>query len=170
MQRSEKEQVVQELHEKFAKAKAAVLAEFRKLPVDAVTKLRRKLREGGVEYRVLKNTLAKRAAEGTSIEKISDQFRGPVAVALSYADVVAPAKILSEFTKDTEALQLKGGIVEGQKLDVQGIQALAKMPGLTELRAQLIGLLKTPAQQIASILQEPPSQLARVFNARSEQK
>ncbi len=170
MQRSEKEQVVSELHEKFAKAKAAVLAEFRKLPVDTVTKLRRKLREGGVEYKVLKNTLAKRAAQGTSIEKISDQFHGPLAVALSYSDVVAPAKILSEFIKDTEAIRLRGGVVEGEKLDVDGIKALAKMPGLNELRAQLIGLLQTPAQQIASILQEVPSQLARVLNARSEQK
>src|SRR5512140_441645 len=105
--KSEKEAVIKELNDKFTRAKSAVLAEFNKVNVETITKLRRKFREGGVEYRVLKNTLAKRAAKGTSLEAISEQFQGPVALALSYTDVVAPAKILQEFIKDLDTIQVR---------------------------------------------------------------
>ena len=169
MQRSEKEEVIKELNVKFAKAKSAVLAEFSKLDVETVTKLRKKLRDGGVEYKVLKNTLARRAAKGTPLEAISDDFVGPVAMALSYDDVVAPAKILAEFVKDLEAIKLRGAVVEGRKLDISGVQALAKMPGLPELRAKILGMLTQPATKLARTIKEPGSSLARIIKARSEQ-
>ncbi len=113
MQKSEKEEVIKELNEKFQRAQTAIVAEFSKLDVETVTKLRRKFREGKVEYKVIKNTLARRAAKGTSLEIISDDFTGPVALAISYEDVAAPAKILTEFIKDLETIKIRSAVVQG---------------------------------------------------------
>lgn len=168
MDKSEKEQAIEELNGKFARAKSAVLAEFSKLDVAAVTQLRKKCRDAGVEYRVIKNTLAKRAAKGTPLESLSDDFTGQVAVALSYADVIAPAKILTDFAKSVEAIKLRGGMLEGQKLDQQKVKAVAKMPGLQELRAQIVGLLAQPASRLVRTIGAPAGQLARVIRARQE--
>lgn len=168
MLKSEKEAVIKELNEKFTKAKAAIVAEFSKLDVETVNKLRKKFREGGVEYRVIKNTLARRAAQGTALEHVSDDFTGPVALALGYTDVVAPAKILSEFIKDMEAIKVRSAVVEGKKIDAAGVKALAKMPGLPELRATILGLLTQPAGMLARTIAAPGAQLARVFKAREE--
>ena len=99
MEKSEKEVMIKELNEKFARARTAIVAEFSKLNVDTVTRLRKKLRDSGVDYKVLKNTLAKRAAKGTPVEVVSDDFTGPVAIAIGYDDVVVPAKVLQEFIK-----------------------------------------------------------------------
>lgn len=170
MNKSEKEQVITELNGKFSKAKAAIVAEFRKVDVETVTKLRKKLREGGVEYKVLKNTLAKRAAKGTTLEAISDDFVGPVALALSYGDVVAPAKILTEFIKDLESIKLKSAIIDGRKTDANGVKALAKLPGLPELRAKLLGMINQPAGKLVRTLAEPGSSLARVLLAKADKK
>ena len=163
MHKSEKEQVIQELNTKFARAKSAVLAEFSKLDVAAVTQLRKKCRDAGVEYRVIKNTLAKRAAKGTPLESLSDDFTGSVALALSYADVIAPAKILTDFAKGLDAIKLRGGMLEGQK-----VKAVAKMPGLRELRAQILSLLAQPATRLVRTIGAPAGQLARVLQARQE--
>ena len=167
MLKSEKEQVIKELNDKFSRAKSAVLAEFSKLDVETVTKLRKKLRDGGVEYKVLKNTLARRAAKGTSLESISDDFVGPVAMALSYGDVVAPAKILSEFIKDMEKIKVRSGVVDGKKIDASGVKALAKLPGLPELRAKLLGLFNQPASKLVRTIAEPGATLARVIQAKA---
>jgi large subunit ribosomal protein L10 len=166
--KSEKEVAIKELNEKFSRAKSAVLAEFSKLDVAAVTQLRKKCREGGVEYRVIKNTLAKRAAKGTPLESLSDEFTGPVAVALGYGDVVAPAKILTDFAKGLETIKLRGGMLDGRKLDAQGVKAFAKMPGIQELRGQIVGLLMQPATRLARTIGAPAGQLARVLQARQE--
>lgn len=168
MQKSEKEQLITELNEKFARAKTAVVAEFSKLDVATVTRLRKKFRDGGVDYKVLKNTLAKRAAKGTPLEVISDDFTGPVAVAIGYGDVVAPAKILQEFIKDLETIKVRSAVVEGKKVDAKGVEALAKMPGLPELRAMLLGMLNQPAGKLVRTLAAPGQQLARVISAHAE--
>jgi len=170
VQKDEKEQVIKDLNDKFTRAKSAVLAEFSKVDVETVTKLRKKLRDGGVEYKVLKNTLARRAAKGTSIEQVSDDFVGPVAMAISYGDVVAPAKIMSEFIKDLETIKIRSAVVDGKKIDVKGVQALAKMPGLPELRAKLLGMINQPAGKLVRTIAEPHSRLARIIRARSEQQ
>jgi ribosomal protein L10 len=99
VERSEKEALIKELNEKFARARTAIVAEFSRLNVETVTRLRKKFREGGVDYKVLKNTLARLAAKGTPVEMVSEDFTGPVAIAIGYDDVVTPAKILSEFVK-----------------------------------------------------------------------
>lgn len=170
MLRSEKEQMISELNDKFSRAKAVVVAEFSKLDVATVNRLRKKLREGKVEWKVLKNTLARRAAKGTSVEKVSDDFVGPVATAISYDDVVAPAKILAEFVKDLEAIKIRSGVVQGQKIDKAGVVALAKMPGLNELRATILSMINQPATKLVRTIKEPGGALARVIKAKSEKQ
>jgi large subunit ribosomal protein L10 len=166
--KSEKEVVIKELNEKFAKAKTAIVAEFSKLDVETVTKLRKKFRDNGVEYKVLKNTLAKRAAKGTTLEVISEDFTGPVAAVLGYGDVVAPAKILTEFIKDLETIKIRSAVVEGKRVDTNGVKALAKLPGLPELRAKLLGMFNQPAGKLVRTIAAPASQLALVIKARED--
>lgn len=169
LNRTEKEAVVDRLHDKMSRAKAAILAEPRGLDVATVTELRRKCREAKVEYRIVKNTLAIRAAKGTSLEKLVEKFAGPTALILSYDDVVAPAKVLADFAKDRENFTIRTAVVEGQVVDARGIAALAKMPGLPELRSRIAGMLMQPATKLARVLGTPGQQLARVIGARKDQ-
>jgi large subunit ribosomal protein L10 len=168
--KSEKEELIKELNEKFARAETAIVAEFSKLNVETVTRLRKKFRDSKVDYKVLKNTLAKRAAKGTPVEVIAEDFVGPVAVAISYDDVVAPAKILAEFIKDLEVIKIRSGVVQGRRIDAEGVKALAKMPGLPELRSQLLGLFNQPASMLARVIGTPGSQLARVLQANVDKQ
>jgi large subunit ribosomal protein L10 len=169
LNRTEKEAVVGRLHDKMARAKAAILAEPRGLDVATVTELRRKCREAKVEYRIVKNTLAIRAAKGTALEALADKFAGPTALILSYDDVVAPAKILADFAKDRESFAIRTAVVEGKVVDARGIAALAKLPGLPELRSRIAGMLMQPAAKLARVLGTPGQQLARVIGARKDQ-
>jgi large subunit ribosomal protein L10 len=169
MNRTEKEEVIGELHAKMAKARAAIVAEPRGLDVETVTALRKKLRDAKIEYRVVKNTLAARAAKGTPVEIVADKFVGPTALVMSYDDVVAPAKLLVEFMKDRENFAIRGAVVEGKLVDAKGVQALAKMPGINELRASIAAVLNQPATMLARIIGTPAQQLARVLGARKEQ-
>lgn len=170
MLKSEKEVLSKELNDKFSRAKSVLVAEFRKLDVDTVNRLRKKLREGKVEWKVLKNTIARRAAKGTSVELVSDDFVGPVAAAISYDDVVAPAKILAEFTKDLQSITVKSGVVQGQKIDAKGVAALAKLPGLPELRAKILGVINMPAGKLVRTIAEPGGRLARVIKAKADKQ
>jgi large subunit ribosomal protein L10 len=169
LNRTDKEKVIGELHAKMAKAKTAILAEPRGLTVAVVTDLRKKLRDAKVDYRIVKNTLAARAAKGTPVEPLADKFVGPTALVMSYDDVIAPAKMLVDFMKDRENFGIRTAIVEGKVIDLKGVQALAKMPGLNELRAQLLGMLTQPATRLARVIATPGQQLARVVAARREQ-
>jgi len=167
--RATKEQQIAELHGKMKAATIAIIAEFRGLDVATVTDIRKKCRENQVEYKVVKNTLAKRAAQGTSVESIAESFKGPVVLVLGQ-DPVTPAKVMSEFAKDREdKFQLKVGVVEGQKVDAKGIEALAKMPGINELRGMLVGMLNAPASKLARLIATPGQQLARAVDARRDQ-
>ncbi|WP_309891335.1 50S ribosomal protein L10 [Archangium sp.] len=170
MIKSEKEELIKELNEKFSRAQTAIVAEFSKLNVETVTKLRKKFRDGKVDYKVLKNTLAKRAAKGTPVEVIAEDFVGPVAIAISYDDVVAPAKILVDFIKDLESIKVRSASVQGRRVDVEGVKALAKMPGLNELRGQLLGMLTQPAGKLVRTIAAPGSQLARVLQANVDKQ
>lgn len=170
MLKSEKAELIKELNDKFSRAKATIAVEFSRLSVGQVTNLRKKLRDGQVEYKVLKNTLAKRAAKGTPVEQVADDFVGPVAVCLSYDDVVTPAKILTDFIKDIETVKVKSAVIEGKKTDAQGVLALAKMPGLNELRAMIMGVINQPATKLARTIAAPGTQLAMVVKAHSEKQ
>lgn len=153
----------------MAKAKAAILAEPKGLNVATVTELRRKCREAKVEYRIVKNTLAIRAAKGTDLEQLSEKFVGPTALILSYDDVVAPAKILADFVKDRENFALRIGVVQGKVIDVKAIMALAKLPALPELRSKIAGVIAAPASKLVRLLAAPGQQLAQVIGARKDQ-
>jgi len=153
----------------MAKAKAAIVAEPKGLTVAVVTDLRKKLRDSKIDYRVVKNTLAARAAKGTTLEPIAEKFVGPTAIVMSYDDVVTPAKLLAEFMKDRENFTIRTAVVEGKVIDAKGVQALAKMPGLQELRGQIAAMIAQPATKLARIVGTPGQQLARVLGARREQ-
>ncbi len=168
MNRTEKEKVIGELHELMTKVKAAILAEPRGLDVATVTDLRKKFRDAALDYKVVKNTLARRAAKGTPVEALAEQFVGPTALIMSYSDVVAPAKILVDF-KDREKLGIRSAVVEGRVIDAEGIQALAKMPGIQELRGKIANVISQPAVRLARMLATPGQQLAQVLGARKEQ-
>ena len=169
MDRATKEQQIAELHGKMKAATIAIIAEFKGLDLATTTGIRKTCRENQVEYKVVKNTLAKRAAQGTSVEAIADGFKGPVVLVLGQ-DPVTPAKVLAEFAKDKEEkFQLKVAVVEGQKVDAKGIEALAKMPGLNELRGMLVGMLNAPASKLARLIATPGQQLARAVDARRDQ-
>ena len=169
MNRTEKEEVISQLHAKMAKAKAAILAEPKKLNVATVTELRKKFRDAKVDYKVVKNTLAQRAAKGTPVEPLAEQFVGPTALIMSYDDVVIPAKILVDFGKDRDTLAIRTAVVEGKVVDVNGVKALAKMPGIQELRGTIASMIAQPAARLARMIATPGQQLAQVLNARKGQ-
>lgn len=169
MNRTEKEEVIGQLHEKMAKAKAAILAEPKGLDVATVTDLRKKFRDAKVDYKIVKNTLAQRAAKGTPLEALAEKFVGPTALIMSYDDVVAPAKIAVDFAKDRENFAIRTAVVEGKVIDVNGVKALAKMPGLPELRATIAMMIAQPATTLARMIGTPGQKLAQVLSARKDQ-
>jgi large subunit ribosomal protein L10 len=171
MNRTEKQTLVDSLHQEFKASPHAVLVDFRGLSVPAVTEFRRKVRQSGSRYRVVKNTLALRAVKDTPLEKLGPQFEGTTGVAYTGTDPVALAKTLMDFAKEHPALKVKAGMVGGsQMLDAEGVKALSTMPGLPELRAKLLGLMKAPASQLVRLLNTPAGQLARVLKAHQEKQ
>ena len=153
----------------MAKAKTAILAEPRGLNVATVTDLRKKFRDAQIDYKIVKNTLAQRAAKGTPVEALVEKFVGPTALIMSYSDVVAPAKIVVDFAKDRENFSIRSAVVEGRVIDANGVKALAKMPGLQELRATIAMMIAQPATKLVRMIAAPGQQLAQVVNARKEQ-
>ncbi|MCR4347214.1 MAG: 50S ribosomal protein L10 [Sulfuricaulis sp.] len=165
----EKKAVVAEVSGKLTDAQAAMLAEYRGLSVAQMTVLRRKAHEGKVYLRVVKNTLARRAVEGTSFECLKDQMSGPLAFAVS-TDPVAVAKILSEFAKDNEALKIKAGAMGGKLMSLAQIQALAVLPGREQLLAMLLGTMQAPIQKFVQTLNEVPAKFVRALAAVRDAK
>jgi large subunit ribosomal protein L10 len=169
MNRAQKQALIDSLHEEFERSPHAVLVDFRGLSVPAVTEFRRRVRRSGSRYRVIKNTLARRAAKGTPLEAVSDAFVDTTGVAYTNNDPIALAKALVEFMKENPKLVLKAGVVSGtQRLDANGVKALSSMPGMPELRARLLGVLQAPATKLVRLLNTPGGQLARVLKAHQE--
>jgi large subunit ribosomal protein L10 len=167
--RGQKEEQVQDLKTKFSRATSVFVAEYRGLDVLRQDALRRKLRaegQGTYEYRVTKNTLLRRAAEGSDVAHISSHFKGPTAVAISYGDPVGLAKILVEYAKENDIFKLRGAVLDGRALGQAEIATLATLPSLSALRGKIVGLLQAPAGQLARLLAAPGAQLARVVEAR----
>jgi large subunit ribosomal protein L10 len=155
----------------FSRATCVYVADYRGLDVEAVNVLRRRVRtegQGDYEYRVTKNSVLRRAAEGSDVAGIVDLLRGPTAVALSYNDPAGLAKILQEFAKDHEAFEVKGGVLDGAPIGREEIATLATLPSLDELRSGLVSLVQAPASKLARLLNEPAAQLARVLEARAK--
>ncbi|NLM72682.1 MAG: 50S ribosomal protein L10 [Clostridiaceae bacterium] len=143
---------VSELTEKLKEAKSVVLADYRGLTVEQDTKLRKELREAGVEYKVMKNSIINFAVKESSLEGLSQYLQGPTAIAISTTDVIAPSKILVKYAKEFNNLELKAGMVEGNIIDVNGIKELASTPSREELLAKLIGSLQSPLYGLAIAL------------------
>jgi large subunit ribosomal protein L10 len=165
----QKQAVVAEVAEKLSGAQATMLAEYRGLTVEQMTKLRRKAHEGKVYLRVVKNTLARRAVTGTSFECLKDSMVGPLAVAIS-SDPVAVAKILSEFAKDNEQLKIKAAAMSGKLMSVNDVQALAKLPGREQLLATLLGTMQAPVAKFVQTLNEVPAKFVRTLAAVRDAK
>mgnify|MGYP003613147509 CR=1 FL=1 len=164
MDRTEKTEAVAELNRTFQEVSVVVITRNLGMSVAQSTDLRNKMRDAGASYKVAKNRLAKIALEGTDYTGLADLLKGPTALATS-TDPVAAAKVVAEFAKTTDKIEIVGGSMGGIMLDVEGVKALATMPSLDELRAKLIGLVQAPAQKLATVTQAPAAQLARVFAA-----
>lgn len=167
MDRNEKREVVSALNASLQEMGVVVVTRNLGMSVAQSTDLRQKMREAGAAYKVTKNRLAKIAIEGTDYAGLSDLLVGPVGLATS-ADPVAAAKVAVDFAKTNDKLEVVGGAMGTTLLDAEGIKALASMPSLDEMRAKLIGLIQAPATKLATVLQTPAGNLARVFAAYSE--
>lgn len=162
--------VVDEIKEKIDSAESIVLVNYRGLTVEAATELRKQLRENGVDYKVYKNTMMRRAFDDLNFEGMEEYLVGPSAVAFGLEDAVAPAKIIAEFAKENEAIEIKAGVVEGKIIDAKGVEALAKLPSKEVLIAQVLGGLNAPIQGFANVLTGNLRGLAVVLNAIAEKR
>ena len=167
MNRSEKKEFVQKLKDEIDSSSSVIVAHYSGLTVDESEQLRAEMRSNGAKFKVTKNRLTKLALEQTQFKDIADLFTGPTAIAFS-DDPVAPAKVAVSFEKKLEKFKIIGGGYDGEKIDLEKINFLATLPSIDELRGKIIGLISAPAQQIALIVKEPASQMARLVSAKSE--
>jgi large subunit ribosomal protein L10 len=165
----QKQAMVSEVSAKLANAQTLIVAEYRGLDVERVTQLRSKARKSGVYLRVLKNTLARRAVQGTPFEKLSGQMVGPLMYGIS-EDPVAGAKVLSEFAKENELFVIKAGAMSGSVMSAQDIKALASLPGREQLLATLLGTMQAPVAKLARTMNEVPGKFVRTLAALKQQK
>jgi len=170
MARPEKEAQVRSIQDKLKNSTSVVLTEFRGLTVHELAELRRKLREQEVEYKVVKNTLAQIAADKVGLSELNDFLAGPTALASGSGDIIAPAKIIFEYSREHEALRIKGGILEGQVINADKVKALATLPSKEVLLATLLGNLNAPIAGFMNVLNGPMRGFAGVLSAISEQK
>lgn len=166
MIRVEKQQAVEEIKEICNLSNSVIVTHYHGLAVNDISTLRANLKEKNVSFKVVKNTLAKIAVEGTAYEGLAQYLSGPVALVYSQ-DAVASAKGVCEYAKKNNNLIVVGGVVDNQLYDPSNIEELSKLPSVEELRSKIIGLLQAPAQKLAQLMQEPASQLARTIKAYS---
>jgi large subunit ribosomal protein L10 len=162
--RAEKAQLVGELRDRFKQATVAMLAIPQGLSVAEVQQLRHALREAGGEYKVAKNTLARRAIQDTAFASLNDLLQGPSGLVLGYADPVTVAKALVRYAESTDKLSIKGGVLDQRLLEPAAVTQLAKLPSREVLLGSLLGLLQAPAAQLLRTIQEPAARLARLLD------
>ncbi len=170
MARPEKEAKVAELTEKMSGAQSIVVTDYRGLNVTALTELRKELREAGVEYKVAKNTFTRMAAKNAGIEGLDEILTGPTAIAFSFEDPVAPAKILTEFAKKQKALEIKAGVLEGQIIGLDQIKDLAELPSQEQLLAMVAGAFQAPIAGLVNVLQGPLRKFVYAVDALRRQQ
>ncbi len=161
--------VVSEVTAQLASAQAVLLAEYRGLAVGQVTELRNRARQSGIYLRVLKNTLARRAVQGTPFEKLSDQMVGPLIYGITQ-DPVAGAKVLTQFAKENEKLIIKAGAMSNSLMSAQDVKTLATMPSRDELLARLLGTMQAPVANLVRTMNEVPGRFVRTLAAVNDQK
>jgi len=165
-----KQQITENLHDRFARSAIIVVTDYNGLDVGALNDLRRRLRAEGIEYQVVKNTLLVRAAADTEADLIKEYFKGPSAVAISYDDPVAPAKVLTQFAKENNKLEIKVGVLNGKVLDLNAVKALAMLPSKEVMLAQFLAVLNAVPTSFVRVLAEVPRSMLNVLNAIKDQK
>jgi len=168
--RKEKEKSLEEIREKFKTAKVTLMADYRGLNVASMTKLRSRLREKGCDLKVAKNTLALKAAREMGIEGLEPYLEGPTVMAFSREDLVAPAKIFTEFVKETKIFEIKGGVLDGRVIDTKAIRELADLPPREVLLSRVLGGMQSPMYGFATVLQGTLRSFAYVLEAVRKQK
>lgn len=166
MDKSGKNQIVQKWRQNFASAKSLVMTSFQGLNAAEIADLRRRCKEGGLDYIVLKNTLARLALKETQFEVAGENLRGPVGWAVSYGDEISGAKLISKYAKENDKFKVVGGALKNKVLTAAEVDLLATMPGLNEVRAQFLGLLTSVPTKFVATLNELPVSLVRVVDAR----
>ena len=169
MRRETKNDVVAELKETLGKVASLVVADYRGLTVEQVNGLRREIRRAACTYRVVKNTLVKRTIADTDMAGLAPLFKGPTAIAFSFEDPVAAAKVIDKFQGDLQHLEVKGGYLDGEVLDQRGIKTLASMKGKDELRATLLATFMAPAQQFVRLMAAAPQNFLYLLRARERE-
>ncbi|MBQ4122182.1 50S ribosomal protein L10 [bacterium] len=165
-----KQEKIEAMKENFAKAKVAVITEYRGLTVEEITKLRRALQKENSDYMVTKNTLAKVATKGTQFEVLADALKGPVAIAFGFGDEVAPAKVVTKFIKESKKGEIIGAALDGKLLDAKETAVLANLPSKEELYAKMLGSINSPATGIVGAVNAVMSGLVRAMDQVAKQK
>ena len=168
--RPEKVAMIAAFKAELVNAKGVVLADYRGIKVAQDTKLRRKMREAGVHYTVIKNNMASIAAKEAGIEGLDAYLKGPLAMISSSTDPVAPAKLISEFAKDNKVMEIKGGLVEGKVINADEVKALASLPSREVLLARVLGSMQAPIVGLVNVLQGNIRNLVYALDAVRQQK
>lgn len=168
--RNEKTKVVRELKDKFSRAKSVILTDYKGLTVKELSDIRNRLRNCGAEYKVVKNTLALRAAEGTGVQGVNDYFTGTTGVVMSYDDIMTPMKALLDYANKLDAFKIKVGVLEGAVLNPAMIKDVANLPSREVLLAKALGGMKFPMYGLASTLHGVLRQIVYVINAVKQSK
>jgi large subunit ribosomal protein L10 len=171
MERATKEQFVATYSERLKSAKIAILADFRGVTVQEINEFRTRVRSSeGNEFRVGKNTLFRRAMDGTDWSALDPFLKGPTAILLGDEDIVEAAKLVTDFAQKNKAFEIKAGFAEGRLMDTRAVEALSKMPGKDQLRAQLLGLMKGVPQKFLALMETPSRSFVSLLeNYRKEQ-
>ncbi len=169
MNRQDKQRIVDELHSAWSESSAGVVAQYRGLTVSEMGDLRRRLHQANVSLQVVKNTLARRAAEDTGFKAAEALFTGPIAIAYGN-DPVEMAKAIADFAKEHKALEIRGGVLDGKAMDVAGVIALAKLPSREVLLAKMLGSMQSPISGFVRTLAEVPASFVRTLAAIRDQK
>jgi large subunit ribosomal protein L10 len=170
LDKSQKDNIVRGLQESLGKASGAFLVDYQGLKVETLTKLRHELREANVQFQVVKNRLLVIACEGTDTAVLKDHITGPSALAITYEDVIKPAKVLTNFSRDNEALEIKVGQINGKVVDLRAINKLAKLPPKEILLSQLLFTLSGVPASLVRVLSEIPRRMVTVLEAIKRQK
>ncbi len=170
MKLDQKKQIVEKLRDQLAASRVVIVTDYKGLSVAQLNDLRRQLKNSEVEFRVVKNTLLTRASDSPELEKLQGFFKGPSAVALGFKDPVAPAKVLTKFAEDNKALEIKGGVLGGKRLDPAAIKALSALPAREVLLAQMLAVMNAVPAGFVRALADFPRRMLNVLNAIKDQK